>query len=152
MKNAAAAGETVAAITTRRIATNTRRQAVCYTQQQRRPERNQHMAKDRDRKIEEALARAEAAQRLALNASTTTQALGAILESTLAMLHAKNTLAQDDLRQVFFGAAASIDQMTPSNDLERGAQEHMRMIVVAVAKSHGIEIPPPGQTGMPRRH
>ena len=80
------------------------------------------MPKDRDRKIEEAIVRAESAQQAALNALTMAQVLGSILESTLAMLQAKEVVAPDDLRQIFFGAAAAIDELKPSNENERGAQ------------------------------
>ena len=107
---------------------------------------------DRDRKIEEAIVRAESAQQAALNALTIAQVLGSILESTLAMLQAKEVVAPDDLRQIFFGAAAAIDELKPSNENERGAQQAMRVTVVHIAKRFRIEIPPPGQTGMPRKH
>ena len=110
------------------------------------------MPKDRDRKIEEAIVRAESAQQAALNALTMAQVLGSILESTLAMLQAKEVVAPDDLRQIFFGAAAAIDELKPSNENERGAQQAMRATVVHIAKRFRIEIPPPGQTGMPRKH
>ena len=50
------------------------------------------MPKDRDRKIEEAIVRAESAQQAALNALTMAQVLGSILESTLAMLQAKEVV------------------------------------------------------------
>jgi len=110
------------------------------------------MPKDRDRKIEEAIVRAESAQQAALNALTIAQVLGSILESTLAMLQAKEVVAPDDLRQIFFGAAAAIDELKPSNENERGAQQAMRATVVHIAKRFRIEIPPPGQTGMPRKH
>jgi hypothetical protein len=56
------------------------------------------MPKDRDRKIEEAIVRAESAQQAALNALTVAQVLGSILESTLAMLQTKEVAAPDDLR------------------------------------------------------
>ena len=59
------------------------------------------MPKDRDRKIEEAIVRAESAQQAALNALTMAQVLGSVLESTLAMLQAKEVVAPDDLRQIF---------------------------------------------------
>ena len=80
------------------------------------------------------------------------QVLGSILESTLAMLQAKEVVAPDDLRQIFFGAAAAIDELKPSNENERGAQQAMRATVVHIAKRFRIEIPPPGQTGMPRKY
>ena len=105
------------------------------------------MPKDRDRKIEEAIVRAESAQQAALNALTMAQVLGSILESTLAMLQAKEVVAP-----VFFGTAAAIDELKPSNENERGAQQAMRATVVHIAKRFRIEIPPPGQTGMPRKH
>ena len=54
------------------------------------------MPKDRDRKIEEAIVRAESAQQAALNALTMAQVLGSILELTLAMLQAKEVVAPDD--------------------------------------------------------
>jgi hypothetical protein len=73
------------------------------------------MPKDRDRKIEEAIVRAESAQQAALNALTMAQVLGSILESALAMLQAKEVVAPDDLRQIFFGGAAAIDELKPSN-------------------------------------
>lgn len=110
------------------------------------------MPKKRDRKSDEAVARAEFAQQAALNAATTAQTIGTILKSVLAMLQAKAILAPGDLKKIFSGAAASIDDMQPSNDNERTAQEHMRAIVVHIAKSFHIEIPPPGQTGMIRKH
>lgn len=110
------------------------------------------MPKDRDRKIEEAIVRAESAQQAALNALTMAQVLGSILESTLAMLQAKEVLALNDLRQIFFGAAAAIDELKPSNENEHGAQQAMRATVTHIATRFRIEIPPPGQTGMPRRH
>ncbi|MGA9440908.1 MAG: hypothetical protein WBV76_22370, partial [Pseudolabrys sp.] len=92
------------------------------------------MPKDRDRKIEEAIVRAESAQQAALNALTMAQVLGSILESTLAILQAKEVVAPDDLRQIFFGAAAAIDELKPSNENERGAQQAMRATVVHIAK------------------
>ena len=110
------------------------------------------MPKDRDRKIEEAIVRAESAQQAALNALTMAQVLGSVLESTLAMLQAKEVVAPDDLRQIFLGAAAAIDELKPSNENERGAQQAMRATVVHIAKRFRIEIPPSGQTGMPRKH
>jgi enolase len=45
-----------------------------------------------------------------------------------------------------------IDELKPSNENERGAQQAMRGTVVHIAKRFRIEIPPPGQTGMPRKH
>jgi len=110
------------------------------------------MPKDRDRKIQEAIERAKFAQQAALTALTTAQALGTILESVLATLHAKTIIPPDDLKRVFLGAAAAVDDLKPSNDVERGAQEHMRQVVAQIAMSLHIEIPPPGQTGMPRKH
>ena len=110
------------------------------------------MPKDKDRKIEEAVVRAESAQQAALNALTMAQVLGSILESTLAMLQAKEVVAPNDLRQIFFGAAAMIDELKPSNGNEHGAQQAMRATVAHIAKRFRIEIPPPGDTGMPRQH
>ena len=106
------------------------------------------MPKDRDRKIQEALDRAAFAQQAALTALSSAQAIGTILESVLATLQAKAILGPDDLKRAFFGAAAAVDELKPSNNIERGAQEHMRAIVVRVAESLRIEIPPPGQTGV----
>lgn len=102
------------------------------------------MPKDRDRKIQEALDRAEFAQQAALNSLTTAQVLGSILELVIATLRAKAILTPEDLRQIFFGAAAEVDVLQPSNDHQRGAQEHMRQIVVNIAKSFHVEVPPPG--------
>ena len=104
------------------------------------------MPKDKDRKIEEAIVRAKSAQQAALNALTVAQVLGSILKSTLAMLQAKEVVAPNDLRQIFFGAAAM-----SSNGNEHGAQQAMRATVAHIAKRFRI-IPPPGDTGMPRQH
>jgi hypothetical protein len=109
------------------------------------------MPKDEDQKIQEAVVRAEFAQQAAMNALTTTQVIGTILNSVLAMLQAKAILTRPDLERIFFESAASIDVMEPSNNSERTAQEQMRAIIVHVAKSFHIEIPPPGQTGMARK-
>jgi hypothetical protein len=46
----------------------------------------------------------------------------------------------------------AIHKLIASNENERGAQQAMRATVVHIAKRFRIEIPPPGQTGMPRKH
>jgi hypothetical protein len=46
----------------------------------------------------------------------------------------------------------AIHKLIASNENERGAQQAMRATVVHIAKRFRIEIPPPGQTGMPRKY
>lgn len=96
--------------------------------------------------------RAKIAQEFAANATTTARAYGLLFESLLACLKDNNILSDSKIKLVFLGAAATIDEMQPQNELQSTAQRAMRDTVVHSALAFGIQIPPPGQTGMPRRH
>lgn len=110
------------------------------------------MTKRKSEELKQAIEEARAAQQIALSAFAVSQTLGTIVESMLATLHANGVLPAAKLRLVFLGAAASIDEMKPADDMQRAGQHQMREMVVKMAKDFGIEIPPPGQTGMQRKH
>jgi hypothetical protein len=52
---------------------------------------------------------------------------------------------------VFFVAAAMVDAIEVNSDLERNAQAAVRATICGVAGNAGIEIPPPGETGVLRK-
>jgi hypothetical protein len=96
--------------------------------------------------------RVNIAMAAATNAMTTANAFGALFQALIGTLRDNNILSQSKVGIVFRGAAAQIDAMQPQTDLQRTAQQQMREMVAHVARGSGIEIPPPGQTGMPRKH
>jgi hypothetical protein len=70
------------------------------------------MPKDRDRKIEEAIVRAESAQQAALNALTMAQVLGSILESTLGLVVKIAPQTSQFKQRHLFSAAAALSAAT----------------------------------------
>lgn len=96
--------------------------------------------------------RTEMALQVAFNALGTAQAYGVLLESLIGVLKDNNILNHTKLDLLFRGAAATIDQAQPTDQMQKAAQTHMRQIVERVAKSAGIDIPLPGQTATPRKH
>lgn len=98
-----------------------------------------------DKKVDVAMA-------AAANAMTTANAFGALFQALIGVLRDNNILSHSKIEIVFRGAAAQIDAMQPQNDLQRTAQHQMREMVERIAQGSGIEIPPPGQTGIQRKH
>ena len=96
--------------------------------------------------------RAEKAAQVAFNALSMAQAYGILVESLIGVLKDSSILNPTKLDQLFRGAAAIIDQATPADRAQGMAQANMRQIIERAANNAGIEIPPLGQTVMPRRH
>ena len=96
--------------------------------------------------------RAEKAAQVAFNALSMAQAYGILVESLIGVLKDSSILNPTKLDQLFRNAAAIIDQATPADRAQGMAQANMRQIIERAAKNAGIEIPPPSQTAMPRRH
>jgi hypothetical protein len=96
--------------------------------------------------------RAEKAAQVAFNALSMAQAYGILVESLIGVLKDSSILNPTKLDQLFRGAAAIIDQATPADRAQGMAQANMRQIIERAAKNAGIDIPPIGQTAMPRRH
>ena len=72
------------------------------------------MTDRRKDKVERAVAEAEMALQLALNAMSQAQAVGAILEALLGVLRDHYILSPSKIKLVFLGAAAAIDsEMAP---------------------------------------
>ena len=100
--------------------------------------------------VEEALARSEMALQASLNAASAAHTNALLIRSLIATLRDNNILSASKVRLIFVGAAALIDEQVPTNDLERQACEALRQSVAHMASGFGVQIPPPGQTGMPR--
>ena len=92
-----------------------------------------------------------AAAQVAFNALSMAQAYGILIESLIGVLKDSSILTPTKLDQLFRGAAAIIDQATPADRAQGMAQANMRQIIERAANNAGIEIPPLGQTVMPRR-
>jgi len=97
-------------------------------------------------------AKISTAMAAAANAMTTANAFAALFQALIGVLRDNNVLSHSKIGIVFRGAAAQIDAMQPQNEIQKAAQTQMREMVSAVARGAGIEIPPPGETGIPRRH
>jgi hypothetical protein len=96
--------------------------------------------------------RAKITESLAANAITTANAYAALFQALLGVLRDNNILSHSKIELVFRGAAAQIDAMQPQGELQKTAQQAMRNQIEQIAASSGIQIPPPGQTGMRRKH
>jgi hypothetical protein len=92
------------------------------------------------------------ARAMAANAMMVVQAYGTLFEAFLGALRDNNILSPAVIKAIFLGAAAAVDEQQPTNDAQRQAQMGMRNVIAHVASGHGIQIPPPGQTGMPKRY
>jgi hypothetical protein len=92
------------------------------------------------------------AQSMAIQAMTVVQSYGFMFESLLGTMRDNNLISASQIKTVFFGAAAAIDATEPIDDLQKQAKRAMRDVVTRVAKGAGVEIPPPGQTGIQRKH
>jgi hypothetical protein len=88
----------------------------------------------------------------AANAMTTANAFAALFQALIGVLRDNNMLTHSKIGLIFRGAAAQIDAMQPENELQKEAQRQMREMVERVAEGSGIQIPPPGQTGIRRKH
>jgi hypothetical protein len=102
-------------------------------------------------KVEEALARAKAAQELSAGVMTLVKAYGMMFEGLLNILKNSAVLTPSQIKGVFFVAAAMVDAIEVNSDLERNAQAAVRATICCVAGNAGIEIPPPGETGVLRK-
>ena len=75
-----------------------------------------------------------------------------MFESLLHVMQANNVISDSKIKLVFYGAAAVIDEAEALDDQQRDAQKQMRETIEKTASSFGIEIPPPGQVPMQRKH
>jgi len=99
----------------------------------------------------EALERAKVAQTLAGNANTVVQAYGFLFEALLGTMKDNNLISPSQIKTVFYRAATMVDEIRPQNPLQETVCRGMREVISRVAKGSGIEVPPPGQTGMQRK-
>ncbi len=103
-------------------------------------------------KADNAIEYATVAQQLAASAVVTAHAQGIIFEALIAVLRDSGFIPQDAVARVFLGAAAIIDDSNPTSETERQSVVAMREVVERVASGFGVTVPPPGQTGIPRKH
>ncbi len=92
--------------------------------------------------------KADLAMSAAANAMTTANAFAAMFQALIGTLRDNNILSQSKVSIVYRGAAAQVDAMQPETDLQRMAKQQMREMIERVAQGAGIEIPPPGETGI----
>ena len=102
--------------------------------------------------VADAIALAEIAQQMAGNAMVTATAQGIMFECLISTLGQSGVIGPDHVKSVFFTAAAIIDDASPTNDLERSSNVAMRETIERVASGFGLNVPPPGQTGVQRTH
>lgn len=88
----------------------------------------------------------------AVNAMTTANTFAALFQALIGVMRDNNMMSHSKIEIIFRGAAAQIDAMKPDNDMQREAQRQMREMVARVAEGAGIQIPPPGETGIRRKH
>ena len=103
-------------------------------------------------KADDAIKYAEVAQQMAGSALVTATVQGIIFEALIGELRDSGFIPQDAIARVFLGAAAVIDDATPTTEADRQSTEAMRNVVDRVASGFGVIVPPPGQTGIPRKH
>jgi len=106
----------------------------------------------RPTKIEEITGAVHAAMELAAEARGLVKAYGTLFEALLNILKSKSVLSASDIKGVFYVAAAMIDELQPQHDIQVAAQAEMRGLIERIASNFGIEVPPPGQTGVQRTH
>lgn len=110
------------------------------------------MTSQRQATVEDALKTAETAMRLAAEARSVVHVYGKMFEALLNILkNNASVLTQSQVKGVFLVAATMIDAMTPTSGIEQTAQAGMREMLCRIAQNSGIEIPPPGQTGVLRK-
>lgn len=103
-------------------------------------------------KADDAIEYAKIAQQMAGNALVTATVQAIIFESLITVLRDSNTISQDHIEHVFLVAATVIDDSNPTSKADRQSVESMRSVVERVASGFGVTVPPPGQTGIPRKH
>ena len=102
-------------------------------------------------KADDAIKYAEVAQQMAGSAQLTATVQGIMFESLITVLRDSNAISKDDIEHVFLVAAAVIDDSNPTSEAARQNVESMRNAVERVASAFGVTVPPPGQTGIPRK-
>ena len=103
-------------------------------------------------KADDAMEYAEVAQQMAGSALVTAHVQAIIFESLITVLRDSNAISQDAIERVFLIAATVIDDSNPTSKADRQNVESMRTVVERVASGFGVTVPPPGQTGIPRKH
>jgi hypothetical protein len=93
---------------------------------------------------------ANVAYQCAVSAMSTSKAYGILFNALLRTLLNNGNLSEPEATTIFFGAASVVDGRAPADALQRAVHQHMRSVIQEAAQGFGIQIPPPGQTGIQR--
>lgn len=91
------------------------------------------------------------AKGMALIAMTTAEGYATLIQSLIGTLRDQQIISPGQLKVIFLGAAAGIDATPSETEFQKDAKCRMRALVARIGKGFGVEIPPPGQTGIQRK-
>lgn len=103
-------------------------------------------------KADDALEYSKVAQNSAINAMMSVRAQGLIFEALLGILRDYEIIPQDGIARLFLGVAANLDSSEPSSDVEILTIKGMREFTEKIASEFNVNIPPPGQIEIQRKH
>lgn len=93
---------------------------------------------------------AKRATELALIAMTTAEAYGTMFAALIGTLRDNKKITPSEIKVVFLAAAANVDASPAETVFQQDVSRRMRDLIVRVAASFRVDIPPPGQTGIQR--